>query len=121
MPSDFAECCLHLRQLQTKTARFAIWINIPVALINFILVQSDGFDLLPTFIKPLMASEILSLTWLVVSGLPLMLLAEFWEMWWNPSARDAYASENGKMSANTRRALLEGNRRVVRRAFGFAG
>jgi hypothetical protein len=49
-----------------------------------------------------------------------MLLAESWEMWWNPFARDAYASEDSKMSENIRQRLLEDNRRVVKRAFGLA-
>jgi hypothetical protein len=84
MPSDFAEYCFHIRRLQTGIARCAIWINIPVALLNFILVQLDGFALLPTLIRPLLASCILSLALLVISALPMMLLAEFWEMWWNP-------------------------------------
>jgi hypothetical protein len=30
MSSDFAEYCLHIRRLQTKIARCAIWINILV-------------------------------------------------------------------------------------------
>jgi hypothetical protein len=48
----------------------------------------------------------LSLAWPVVSGIPLMLLAESWEMWWNPFARDTSSSDD---------------RRVVKRAFGVAG
>jgi hypothetical protein len=118
MPSDFAEYCLHIRRLQTGIARCAIWINVPAALLNFILVQLDGFDLLPTLVRPLLASWILSLAWLVVSGLPMILFAEFWEMWWNPFARDAFA-EDSKMSETSRQRLLEGNRRVVKRAFGI--
>ena len=119
MPSDFAEYCLHIWRLQTKIARCAIWINVPVALLNFVLVQLDGFDLLPHLVRPLLASWILSLAWLVVSGIPLMLLAEFWEMWWNPFARDAYTSENSEMSETTRQLLLEDNRHLVKRAFGI--
>jgi len=61
MVSDFAEYRFHVRRLKTNIARCAIWINIPVALLNFILVQLDGFDLLSTFIRPLLASWILSL------------------------------------------------------------
>jgi hypothetical protein len=61
MASNFAEYCLHSRRLQTKIARCAIWINIPIALLNFILVQFAGFDLLPALIRPLLASWILSL------------------------------------------------------------
>jgi hypothetical protein len=41
MASDFAEYRLHIRRLQTGVARFAIWFNIPLALLNFILVQLD--------------------------------------------------------------------------------
>lgn len=119
MPSDFAEYCLHVRRLQTRIARCAIWINIPAALLNFVLAQLDGFDILPPLVRPLLASWILSLAWLVASGIPLMLLAEFWEMWWNPFARAAYASENSKMSETKRQRLLDSNRRVVRRAFGI--
>jgi hypothetical protein len=51
-----------------------------------------------------------------------MLLAEFWEMWWNHFTRDAFA-ENSKVfdeSYETKRHLLEANRRVVKRAFGPA-
>jgi hypothetical protein len=121
MASDFAEFCLYIRRLQTRIARYAIWINIPLALLNFILVQFDGFGVLPSLLRPLLASWILSLLWLVISVLPLMLLAEFWEMWWNPFARDAYASEDSKISEKTRQRLLEDNRRVVRRALGLAG
>ena len=55
--------------------------------------------------------------WLVVSGLPLMLLAEFCEMWWNPFAGDAYASGSCSVPENVRLGLLEGNRRVVKRTF----
>jgi hypothetical protein len=119
MPSEFAEYCLHIRRLQTGIARCAIWINIPVALLNFILLQLDGFDLPPTLIGPLLASWMLSLAWLVVSGLPLMLLAESWEMWWNPFARDAFAEKNSRMSDEAKLRRLEGNRRVVKRAFGI--
>ena len=119
MPSDFAEYGLHIRRLQTKIARCAIWVNIPAALLNFILVQLDGFELLPPLIRPLLSSWILSLAWLVVSGIPLMLLAESWEMWWNPFARDASASDDSKMSDTARQRLLEDNRRVVKRAFGI--
>ena len=90
--SDFAEYCLHIRQLQTKVARCAIWMNIPAALLNFILVQTNDLGVLPIHIRSWPASWTFSLMWLVVSGLPLMLLAEFWEMWWNPFARDADAS-----------------------------
>jgi hypothetical protein len=119
MPSDFAEYCLHIRRLQTKIARCAVWINIPAALLNFVLVQLDGFDLLPPLVRPLLANWIVSLAWLVVSEIPLMLLAEFWEMWWNPLARDAYASENSKMTETTRQRMLENNRHLVKKAFGI--
>ena len=51
MSSDFAEYCLHVRQLQTKVARCAIWINIPAALLNFIIVQTNDLGLLPTHIQ----------------------------------------------------------------------
>jgi hypothetical protein len=117
MASGFAEFCLHIRQLRTRIARFAFWINIPLALLNYILVQFDGFGALPTHVRPLLANWILSLVWLVMSVVPLMLLAESWEMWWNPFARDAYARENSKMSESTKQKLLEDNRRIVRRAF----
>jgi hypothetical protein len=120
MASDFAEFCLHIKRLQTRTARCAIWINIPLALLNYILVQLDGFKILPTYVRPLLASWVLSLVWLVVSVIPLMLLAVSWEMWWNPFARDAYASEDNKVTESTRQSLLEDNRRVVRRAFGLS-
>jgi hypothetical protein len=46
----------------------------------------------------LLADWILSLVWLLVSVVPLMLLAESWEMWWYLFARDAYASEDSKMT-----------------------
>jgi hypothetical protein len=49
-----------------------------------------------------------------------MLLAESWEMWWYLFARDAYASEDSKMTESARQNLLEGNRRVVRKAFGLS-
>jgi membrane protein YdbS with pleckstrin-like domain len=120
MASDFAEFCLHIRRLQTRIARCVYWINIPLALLNFILVQLDGFRVLPSSVRPLLASWILSLVWLVVSVVHLMLLAEFWEMWWNLFARNAYASEDSKMWEGTRQSLLEDSKRVVRRAFGLA-
>jgi len=120
MASDFAEYCLHIRQLQTRTARYAIWINIPVALLNFFLVQLAGFNLLPTYIRSWLASWTSSLAWLVVSVVPLMLLAEFWEMWWNPFARDANASTSDKLSEDAKQGLLSGNRRAVKKAFGVA-
>lgn len=120
MASDFAEYCLHIRQLQTKVARCAIWINIPAALLNYILAQLSDLDLLPIYTRPTPASWILSLLWLVVSVVPLMLLAEFWEMWWNPFARDAYASQTSALSKKARQSLLEGNRRAVKRAFGIS-
>jgi hypothetical protein len=116
----FAEYYLHHRRLQTKITRCIIWINIPPALLNFTLVQLDGFGLLPTIIEPLIASWILSLAWLVVSGLHLMLLAEFWKMLWNSPARNAYA-ESSKMSETKMQGLLDDNRRVVKRAFGITG
>lgn len=119
MASDFAEYCLHVRQLQTKIARCAIWINIPAALLNFILVQTNDLGVLPIHIRSWPVSWAFSLMWLVASGIPLMLLAEFWEMWWNPSARDAYASRSCKVPENVRQGLLEGNRRVVKRTFGI--
>jgi hypothetical protein len=118
--SGFAEYYLYSRRLQTKITRCVIWINIPPALLNFTLVQLDGFGLLPTIIEPLIASWILSLAWLVVSGLHLMLLAEFWEMLWNSPARNAYA-ESSKMSETKMQGLLDDNRRVVERAFGITG
>jgi hypothetical protein len=120
MASDFAEYCQHVRQLQTKIARFAIWINLPAALLNFVLAQLSDLGLLPihSILTPI--SWTLSLLWFVVSAVPLMLLAEFWEMWWNPFARDAYASQSSKMSDDARQSLLKGNRRVVQRAFGIA-
>jgi hypothetical protein len=120
MASDFAEYCLHIKRLQTRIARCAIWINIPLALLNFILVQFDGFGVLPSPVRPLLADWILSLVWLLVSVVPLMLLAESWEMWWSLFARDAYASEDSKMTESARQNLLEGNRRVVRKAFGLS-
>ena len=120
MASDFAEYCLHIRQLQTRIGRCAIWINIPAALLKFILVQLSDLDLLPIYTRPTPASWILSLLWLVVSVVPLMLLAEFWEMWWNPFARDAYASQTSALSKKARQSLLEGNRRAVKRAFGIS-
>jgi hypothetical protein len=55
MASDFAEYCLHIKRLQTRIARCAIWINIPLALLNFILVQFDGFGVLPSPVRPLLA------------------------------------------------------------------
>lgn len=120
MASDFAEYCLHVRQLQTKIARFAIWINIPAALLNFVLAQLGDFCLLPIHFTSTPISWTLSLLWFVVSAVPLMLLAEFWEMWWHPFARDAYASQSSKMPDDARQSLLKGNRRVVERAFGIA-
>jgi hypothetical protein len=120
MASDFAEYCLHIKRLQTRIAWCALWINIPLALLNYVLVQSDGFGVLSTHVRPLLANWILSLVWLVVSVIPLMLLAESWEMWWSPFARDAYASEDSKLSEDKRQCLLEDNRRVVRRVFGLS-
>ena len=75
MASDLAEYCLHVRQLQTKIARCAIWINIPAALLTFILVRTNDVVVLPIHIRRWPASWTFSLTWLFVSGLPLMLLA----------------------------------------------
>ena len=36
--SELAEYCLHVRQLRTRVARYTIWINTPIALLNFTLV-----------------------------------------------------------------------------------
>lgn len=47
-------------------------------------------------------------------------MAEFWGMWWNPFARDAYA-QSSKMSETKMQGLLDDNRRIVRRAFGITG
>jgi hypothetical protein len=49
-----------------------------------------------------------------------MLLAEFWGIWWNPFTRSAYASQNINPSENERESMLEGNRGVVKKAFGVA-
>lgn len=118
MASDFAEYCLHVRRLETRIACCAICIDIPVALMNFALVQLDSFDLLSTASDRCKQAEYFLLRGWLCPGLPMMLLAEFWEMWWNPFARNAFA-ENSKMSEISSQDLLEGNRRVVKRAFGF--
>jgi hypothetical protein len=120
MASDFAEFCLYVQRLQTKIARYAIWINIPAALLNFILVQLNNLGFLSIYVRPTPVRWTLSLQWLVVSVVPLMLLAEFREMWWNPFAKNAYPSQSCKMSENRRQRMLEGNRRVVKRAFDVA-
>jgi hypothetical protein len=120
MVSEFAEYCLHVRQLQPKIARFAIWINIPAALLNFVLAQLGDLGLLPMYFRSTPISRTLSLLWFVVSAVPLVLLAEFWEMWWNPFARDAHSSQSSRTSDNARQCLLKGNRRVVQRVFGIA-
>ena len=49
-----------------------------------------------------------------------MLLTEFWEMWWNPFARNAYTSRSCGVPETARQDLLEGNRRAVKSAFGIS-
>jgi len=120
MASSSAEYCLHVRQLQTKIASVAVWINIPAALLHFILIQLNDLGFLSIYIRPTPARRTLSLQWLVVSVVPPMLLAEFREMWWNPFAKNAYASQSCKIFKNQMQRMLQGNRRVVKRAFGVA-
>lgn len=115
MASDLAGHCLHARQLQTKIARCAIWINIPAALTNFILVQVNDLGVLPTYIQSWPASWTFSPLWLVVSGLPLVLLAGLWAF-----ARSAYTSQSCRFPEKARQGLLEGNRRAVKSAFGIS-
>jgi hypothetical protein len=45
--------------------------------------------------------------------MPLMLPADFWEMWWNPFARDASASDNSNMTETTKQRILGDNRHLT--------
>ncbi|KAM0715659.1 hypothetical protein Q7P37_009157 [Cladosporium fusiforme] len=104
---DLHEHIMRIRHLQTSIARWAIWFNIPFAILYVFL---GLFDFLPRCVT----TYGLPIFYMMLSGNVIAVAAMMWEMWWNPLAKHA-ALAHGFVSEQRKGQMLEENREILQK------